>query len=152
MLDYRTTPLEGIKLSPAQLLMGRRPRNILPAAPSIPQAAPYSKKDVKRHFHLEKAKQKYYHDKLAAKELPPLKPGQPVTMAPRPGMKSWLPAVVVEHHISPLSYVVEMRGRKYRRNCNHLHASTSSANRDNWIEPQQVEEHTTSTEESSATL
>ncbi|CAJ1066454.1 Transposon Ty3-G Gag-Pol poly [Xyrichtys novacula] len=32
LLDYRTTPLESVGLSPAQLLMGRRPRNKLPAA------------------------------------------------------------------------------------------------------------------------
>ena len=31
ILDYNTTPLENIKASPAQLLMGRRPRNLLPA-------------------------------------------------------------------------------------------------------------------------
>ena len=31
ILDYNTTPLENIKDSPAQLLMGRRPRNLLPA-------------------------------------------------------------------------------------------------------------------------
>ncbi|XP_014673365.1 PREDICTED: uncharacterized protein K02A2.6-like [Priapulus caudatus] len=35
LLNYRTTPLEGIKLSPAQLLMGRRPRNTLPASREI---------------------------------------------------------------------------------------------------------------------
>ena len=31
-LNYRTTPLEGINLSPVQLLMGRRSRNTLPMA------------------------------------------------------------------------------------------------------------------------
>ena len=31
ILDYNSTPLEGINLSPSQLLMGRRPRNLLPA-------------------------------------------------------------------------------------------------------------------------
>ncbi|XP_048237107.1 uncharacterized protein K02A2.6-like [Haliotis rufescens] len=35
LLDYRTTPLEGFNLSPAQLLMSRRPRNTLRAAQEL---------------------------------------------------------------------------------------------------------------------
>jgi hypothetical protein len=32
LLDYRSTPQQGINLPPAQLLLGRRPRNMLPMA------------------------------------------------------------------------------------------------------------------------
>ena len=35
LLDYRTTPLQCVNLSPSQLLMGRRPRNILPSCDSV---------------------------------------------------------------------------------------------------------------------
>ena len=35
LLDYRTTPLENINLSPSQLLMGRRPRNLLPSSQEV---------------------------------------------------------------------------------------------------------------------
>ncbi|CAC5375189.1 unnamed protein product [Mytilus coruscus] len=35
LLDYRTTPLEGINLLPSQLVMSRRPRNTLPASKEV---------------------------------------------------------------------------------------------------------------------
>ena len=56
MLDYGTTPLEGIHLSPAQLLMGRRPRNTLPIARGLLVPLAYDRDAVKRHFDLEKSK------------------------------------------------------------------------------------------------
>lgn len=141
LLDYGTTPLEGINLSPAQLLMGRRPRNILPAASSLLQPKSYNNKEVKQHLHLEKAKQKYYYDSRGTKELQPLKPGQSVRMAPLPGHPTWSPAVVVKHHSSPRSYVVESGGRKYRRNRFHLRSTTQTANQENSLPTdQQIEE------------
>ncbi|XP_013412201.1 uncharacterized protein K02A2.6-like [Lingula anatina] len=62
LLNYRTTPLEGINLSPSQLLMGRRPRNTLPAARNLLKPQAYNQREVKRHFSQEKLKQKYYYD------------------------------------------------------------------------------------------
>lgn len=128
LLDYRTTPLDGINLSPAQLLMGRRPRNTLPSARALLVPKSYNRQDVKRHFNLEKAKQKYYHDKTTTKELSQLQPGEQVRMAPLPGTKRWLPATVIQHHSAPRSYVVKSRGRQYRRNRRHLRTSTEAAN------------------------
>jgi hypothetical protein len=46
LLDYRTTPLEGVNLSPAQLLMGRRPRNTLPVKRTLLVPKPYNSEQV----------------------------------------------------------------------------------------------------------
>ena len=127
LLDYRTTPLPGVNLSPAQLLMGRRPRNTLPIAQSLLEPSSYNRKQVRRERDLDKVKQKFYHDE-SAHELPPLYAGNSVRMLPLPGEKSWRPAEVVSH-TSPRSYVVKTdQGRLYRRNRRHLRRSTQDAN------------------------
>ena len=90
LLDYHTTPLEGLHLCPAQLLMGRRPRNKLPAKSSLLVPKPSSYHEVKRHFDMEKTKQMFYHDRVA-RERPPFQ-GRQVRMEPLPGtrkMGSW---------------------------------------------------------------
>ncbi|XP_013407625.2 uncharacterized protein K02A2.6-like [Lingula anatina] len=77
LLNYRTTPLEGINLSPSQLLMGRRPRNTLPAARNLLKPQAYNQREVKRHFSQEKLKQKHYYDqRKGAKELKAFNPGE----------------------------------------------------------------------------
>lgn len=106
LLDYWTTPLDRLNLSPAQLLMGRRPRNVLPTTSAILRPTPYSSQEVRRYLTMEKAKQNYYHDKSSDRELTPLQAGEPVRIAPYPGNRKWTPAVVVEHHSMPRSYVV----------------------------------------------
>jgi hypothetical protein len=43
-----STPLEGINLSPAQLLMGRRPRNMLPMARQLLALIKYNQEQVRQ--------------------------------------------------------------------------------------------------------
>ena len=128
LLDYRTTPLEGVNLSPAQLLMGRRPRNKLPSLRELLTPTAYNRRDVIQRLNQQKANQKFYHDSKSASDLPPLLPGDQVRMAPNPGSKRWNPAIVVKRHVSPRSYIVESGGHEYRRNRRHLHRSTEAAN------------------------
>ena len=127
LLDYRTTPLESCKLSPAQLSMCRRPRNKLPTHVSLLKPSAYDLNKVKQAMNEDKETQRYYYDKKAGKDKPVLVPGDPVRMSPFPGTKNWLPASVVAHHHSPRSYIVEYDGKKYRRNRKHLHLSTYKA-------------------------
>ena len=70
LLDYRTTPLEGINMSPAQLLMGRRPQNKLPASEEVLAPLMHNRKDLVQHFNEQRNKQKFYHDRRSAGELP----------------------------------------------------------------------------------
>uniref|UniRef100_A0A8C4ND76 Uncharacterized protein n=1 Tax=Eptatretus burgeri TaxID=7764 RepID=A0A8C4ND76_EPTBU len=58
----RTTPLEGLHLSPAQILMGRRPHTKLPVKISLLVPKPSSFHEVKRHFDMEKTKLTFCHD------------------------------------------------------------------------------------------
>ena len=52
----------------------------------------------------------------------------------------WSPAVVVSHHPSPRSYVVEAGGRRYRRNRSHLRNSTEAANSETDPQTQQPDD------------
>jgi transposase InsO family protein len=127
LLDYRTTPLENVNLSPAQLLMGRRPRNLLPASHELLVPTSYNPQEVKRRLNGQKTVQKYYYDSHT-RDLHPLRSGQPVRLAPHPGCKTWSPGVALEHHPSPRSYLVQSGGRTYRRNRCDLREATHTAN------------------------
>ncbi|XP_038075580.1 uncharacterized protein K02A2.6-like [Patiria miniata] len=129
VLDYRTTPLASCNISPAQLLMGRRPRNKLPTSKSLLRPKLYSTQEVKQRFDNDKTKQQFYYDKKAGQNPPALISGDPVRMAPLPGTNRWLPATVANHHSTPRSYVVEHNGRKYRRNRRDLRLATHGANK-----------------------
>ena len=128
LLDYRTTPLEGINLSPAQLLMGRRPRNKLPSLRELLTPTAYNRQDVMQRLNQQKANQKFFHDSKSASDPPPLLQGDQVRMAPSGGSKRWNPAIVVKRHVSPCSYIVESGGHEYHRNRRHLRRSTEAAN------------------------
>uniref|UniRef100_A0A2C9KU82 Integrase catalytic domain-containing protein n=1 Tax=Biomphalaria glabrata TaxID=6526 RepID=A0A2C9KU82_BIOGL len=81
LLDYRTTPLSNINLSPAQLLMRRRPRNLLPSSEEILTPKTPDLKVVKKHFDSEKQSQKHYYDKRkGVKSHNPLQDGTAVRM------------------------------------------------------------------------
>ena len=130
LLDYRTTPLESVGLSPAQLLMGRRPRNKLPAARELLTPMAYDAQEVKRLLDKTKDTQKFYYDrKRAANPRAALQPGDEVRMAPYPGHRTWTPGVILQPHCTPRSYVVESGGRQFRRTRQHLRISTPAANR-----------------------
>ena len=132
LLDYRTTQLPGLNFSPSQLLMGRRPRNILPSSDSVLRPKGHDSDLVKRHFNAEKQKQKMYYDQCkGAKDLQPLSEGTSVRMSPLPGSTSWKPGTVIEKHDKPRSYIVRSGERVYRRYRKHLRLSTQSANSGN---------------------
>lgn len=80
---------------------------------------------------LDKAKETQkllYDSKRAAKTHRELQSGDEVRIAPYPGSSKWTPGVVVQPHSAPRSYIVESGGRRFRRNSQHLRASTAAAN------------------------
>ena len=112
LLNYRNTPLDGIGLSPAQILMGRRLKTSLPTSAELlkPQGTP----EIKQHLQKIKERQKFYYDKHCSKELPPLDKGDQVSLKH-------------EKHHTPRSYIVQAPGgQKYRRNCRHLNKNRVS--------------------------
>lgn len=135
LLEYRTTPLESVGLSPAQLLMGRRPQRKLPTACEFLASTANDPLKVKRQLDQTKLDQKHNHDrKKAGKPRVAPKPGNEVRMQPFPGSDRWTPAIVVRQHSAPRSYVVDSESKQYRRNSQHLCTSTPAANRPrHWV-------------------
>lgn len=102
LLSYRNTPLEGVNLSPAQMLMGRRLRTPIPVTENMLKPQLYGPEEVLPKLKERQRKQKMQHDKTA-KELPPLKEGEVVRV--KEGRK-WKPARVTEVLPSPRSYKI----------------------------------------------
>ena len=115
----RNLPSEDISSSPAQRLMGRRTRTMLPIhgrllKPEVPQ-------ETVRKLQERKEKQKSCYNR-AARDLPPLQMNAPVLMAPKPGQHRWRPSVVVGHGNNRSYEVRTEDGGIYRRNRRHLRA------------------------------
>ena len=98
LLAYRNTPQQGYQYSPAQRLMSRKLRDVIPAATSqlLPQAA--SRQVVVRNIEERIVRSKAYYDKRASSQLKPFSPGDKVFLKPRPTNKSqpWMYGEVVE--------------------------------------------------------
>ena len=74
LLDYRTTPLPDIELSPAQLLMGRQLRNKLPVMECLLQPERNNQQEVSRYLETKETQKKYH-------AIPPCKQGHEGTLA-----------------------------------------------------------------------
>ena len=112
LLDYRNTPTEGINASPAQRLMSRRTRTLLPTASSLlrPEVSAQSTEKLER----KRQKAKFYHDRHA-KQLPELEIGQEIRIQPLRKNQTWKQATCIEK-LSDRSYVVKSGNEVLRRN------------------------------------
>jgi len=127
LLEYRTTPIPSLEVSPAQLNMSRRLRTSLPIVKGLLQPTALNLKEVRKRMELGKRTQKYHYDRQGAKELPQLKMGDHVRVKPDGYNKSWKAAVVVRKHETPRSYVVDTGERLLRRNRVGLRATSAQA-------------------------
>ena len=66
MLDQRNTPTESLGTSPAQRLMSRRTKTLLPTATNL--LYPRVPENVGEKLKLERQKAKWYHDRSALSE------------------------------------------------------------------------------------
>uniref|UniRef100_A0A3P8RSC1 Integrase catalytic domain-containing protein n=1 Tax=Amphiprion percula TaxID=161767 RepID=A0A3P8RSC1_AMPPE len=115
LLSLRNTPVTGLNMSPAQMLMGRVLRSTLPCSSAV------LKQSTPENIH-NKIKDMQSHQKLhfdqRARLLPVLTPGNTVHMQTGRG---WEPAVVFSQREEPRSYTVQTPvGRMFRRNRRHL--------------------------------
>ena len=115
MLAYRSTPLEN-GYSPAELLMGRRLRTMIPTiakqlAPKLPKGSKLQGKEGR----MRQRQKNNFDQHHRAKELQPLAKGDKVWI---PDNKSW---GTVQEETQTRSYVVASdSGGTYQRNRSHL--------------------------------
>ena len=91
ILQYHNTPADQIG-SPAQLLMSRRLRSVIPTTKSLLQPKVIDNDFASSKIQYQKALQKRYYDK-GSKELPKISCGEKVRMLRG---KTWNPAIVEE--------------------------------------------------------
>ena len=73
-------------------------------------------KEIRATMKYDKEKLNYLHDHRCIEELSPLKPEDVVWVKRETGSREWKAATVVRQHASPRSYIVNVRGRRIRRN------------------------------------
>ena len=116
LLDWRNTPTEGIGTSPAQRLLGRRCRTLLPIADSLLRPR-YDTDGDTRALIGTKQRQQYYYNR-GAKPLKPITPGETVRMK-LPGQQTWSPGTCAGK-LDNRSYLVKVDDTEYQRNRRHI--------------------------------
>ena len=116
LLEYRNTPIDQIG-SPAQILMSRRLRSVIPTVKSLLQPKIIEEDLASSKLTTKKTLQKLYYDR-GSKELPTISQGEQVRI--KQG-KVWNPVMVTSHAHTPRSYIVQSPdGSTYRRNRKHI--------------------------------
>ncbi|XP_015233581.1 PREDICTED: uncharacterized protein LOC107086865 [Cyprinodon variegatus] len=116
MLDHRNTPSQGLNTSPAQRLLSRRTRTLLPTKDTLlkPEVT-HNEQGLKYN---RQRQEKYYN--RTAKDMDSLEGGASVRVQPCDTHQGWRPAKVVQQ-VSHRSYKVELEsGGVLRRNRHHL--------------------------------
>ena len=116
LLDWRNTPTAGIGTSPAQRLMGRRCKTLLPIAGKLLQPR-YNTEGEARALLGAKQRQKFHYNRHT-KPLEEISPGETVRVK-LPGKERWTKGTCAEA-LDHRSYFVEVGDTQYRRNRRHL--------------------------------
>ncbi|KAL9976432.1 hypothetical protein ACROYT_G013732 [Oculina patagonica] len=116
LLDWRNTPTAGIGTSPAQRLMGRPCKTLLPVAGSLLQPNFPTEEDSRKLLGT-KQQQLFYYNKQA-KPLEPISIRDTVRMK-LPGEKTWSPGTCTAT-AGPRSFRVQVGNAVYRRNRRQL--------------------------------
>ena len=141
LLNIRNTPRDNITGSPAQRLLGRRTRTVLPTSTPLLSPKTLSPEDVKKQLVSHRLKAKSYYDR-GAKELDALREGDTVRVRDK---KIWKPAMLLPNADQPKyprSYNVMMpSGRIWTRNRRDLlktkeHGIFRRQMPDDYVEPQ----------------
>ena len=114
-LEYRNTPID-CGYSPAQLLMGRRLKSLLPSSNDQLKPGYINHKAVRKNLMQGQSTSKQYYDKNT-KSLPPLSEGQSCRVQ---FGKIWKPAIILEKY-GDRSYKVRTEdGAVYHRNRRYI--------------------------------
>ncbi|CAG2186859.1 unnamed protein product [Mytilus edulis] len=116
LMEYRASPIEGVGLSPAQLLFNRQLKTKLPMSTELLEPKAFGSKQ--KELMERQKRQKHYYDKTS-KPLPSIAPGEIVRFK-KEDKSTWEPAIVDTEH-SERSYVLRAENDKlYRRNRKHI--------------------------------
>ncbi|UYV81553.1 K02A2.6-like, partial [Cordylochernes scorpioides] len=127
LLNYRNTPREDMG-SPAQRLLSRRTKTILPISKEL--LRPCIQKDVTLKLRRSRSKQKFYYDK-GSRDEPTFKIRQEVYL--RENRRNWKPATIVREDGSR-SYTVQNNKGLYRRNQSHITTNQSQRDHESILE------------------
>ena len=137
ILDHRNTPTEGMKSSPAQRLMSRRTRTLLPTSEKL--LKPKLAENVQEGKWKTRTKQAFYYNRNA-RDLPPLKTGDSVRIQPTSNPKATWKKATVQEQVNMRSYkVLTEDGSALRRNRRHLKATTKESHTPTTQMPKQTE-------------
>lgn len=118
LLEYRNTPVDSLK-TPAQLLMSRRLRSILPTTGKQLKPELACHITIRDRRELCQKRQKHYYDR-STRALPPLPASATVRFQKNPSAE-WKPATVIEPAGTQRSYNIRTdEGQTLRRNRRHL--------------------------------
>ena len=124
LLNARNTPTEGMDTSPAQRLLGRRTKTLLPTTelklcPNTMMAERAAQQKEERRVRSLKKN---------GNDLRPLSTGDTVRIQPiQSGVKEWQEAKVTKQLTSRSYEVTNREGNTYRRNRRHLRKTTQSS-------------------------
>ncbi|UYV74104.1 hypothetical protein LAZ67_11002126, partial [Cordylochernes scorpioides] len=127
LLNYRNTPREDMG-SPAQRLLSRRTKTILPISKEL--LRPCIQKYVTLKLRRYRNKRKFYYDK-GSRDEPTFKIGQEVYL--RENRRNWKPATIVRED-GPRSYTVQNNKGLYRRNQSHITTNQSQRDHESILE------------------
>lgn len=136
LLNWRNTPGEGMHSSPAQRLMGRRCKTLLPSTASLLHPR-YSMEQDHWDIAQSKAKQSQYYNR-SSRPLSQIYPGDAIRMKV-PGSEVWTPGECIKE-VSPRSYIVRIGERQYRRNRRQLLHTGERLREDHWEDEKQGED------------
>ncbi|XP_046662940.1 uncharacterized protein K02A2.6-like [Homalodisca vitripennis] len=117
LLNHRNTPRSPDLGSPAQRLMSRRTQSLVPIDDALLLPSIIDPKKV--HQQLSEAREKLnIYGYRGAVPKPEFKPGENLKL--RKGHRSWVLGGVIKDKVNPRSYILESKGKLYRRNSQHI--------------------------------
>ena len=141
LLDFRNTPTQNMETSPAQRLMNRRTKTLMPTSGSL--LRPKVVENAAAKIKMNQDRQAHYYNK-GAKDLPMLAEEAVVRVAPSGKHKEWIKAEVFKQ-TAPRSYeVVTETGQALRRDRRRLRKTTEKPLQQT-VEEIEISEHTTQT-------
>lgn len=113
ILEYNTTPVASLQLTPSQLFLGRILKTKLPISDTLLQRNNISEQVIQSKIEKKKEKQKYYYDR-GAKSLPILNIGDKIIF--KKNGNEWNYGIITGN-INNRSYIVRDNfNNNYRRN------------------------------------